>query len=205
MAAPITHIVFTDKVFNKFFPDKKREDFFIGTIFPDIRYFGIIGRNNSHFKGLKINDLKNENSFSAGLKFHSLLDEIRLNFIKSRNFYSLCPDLEHKIEALKLLEDELHYDKIKEWGEFVGFLNKILPEELDFGIKKEDIKRWHKIHQNYFSKKPDDKSREQVCQKLGFSKDEIDKMNNFIDKEKSNIGLKLLIEELYNDFEKFLI
>lgn len=51
MATPITHIVLTEKVFEKFFKDKTRKDFFIGTSFPDIKYLKVIDRDKSHFNG----------------------------------------------------------------------------------------------------------------------------------------------------------
>jgi len=51
MAAPITHIALTEKIFDKFFKDKKRKDFFIGTLFPDIRYLKITRDSGSRDPG----------------------------------------------------------------------------------------------------------------------------------------------------------
>ena len=81
MAAPITHIVLTDKIFQNHFKDKNKADFYTGTVFPDIRYLGVIDRNKTHFKNLKISDVKKETSFWAGFKFHSFLDEAREKFL----------------------------------------------------------------------------------------------------------------------------
>ena len=36
MAAPATHIVLTDKIYNRYFSDIDRKKFYIGTLFPDI-------------------------------------------------------------------------------------------------------------------------------------------------------------------------
>ncbi|MDP2932964.1 MAG: hypothetical protein Q8N81_02425, partial [bacterium] len=118
MAAPITHIVLAEKVFNKYFSDKKRKDFYVGTIFSDIRYLGAIDRKSTHspLRELNLKDVKEEqNSFTAGLKFHSLVDDIRERFIESKNIHSMIPESKHKTQILKLLEDELYYNKINNW------------------------------------------------------------------------------------------
>lgn len=81
MAAPITHVVLTAKIFDNFFQDKVKKDFFIGTLFPDIRYLKVIDRDQTHFSNLSISDLKTEDSFLAGMKFHSMIDVVREKFI----------------------------------------------------------------------------------------------------------------------------
>ena len=65
MAAPITHIALTEKIFDKFFKNKTRKDFFIGTSFPDIRYLKVIDRDKTHYDDLSVADLGNDASFSA--------------------------------------------------------------------------------------------------------------------------------------------
>ncbi|MFH1308620.1 MAG: hypothetical protein ABIH51_01245 [Patescibacteria group bacterium] len=172
MATPITHIVLTEKVFNKYFSDKNKEDFYIGTIFPDIRYLGVIDRDKTHFplKCLKLEDIKKEqNSFIAGLKFHSLIDDIREKFVKSKDIYLLIPESKYKIQTLKILEDELYYNKVNNWKQFINFLDNILPEELSFNIKEKDIGRWHNILQDYFSQKPDKQTIWNFANGLNFS------------------------------------
>lgn len=202
MAAPITHIVFTDKVFDKFFSDKKRKDFFIGTVFPDIRYLKVIDRRAAHFPfgNVTIKDVeKEENSFRAGLKFHSLVDDVREKYIRTKDVYSFCPNLKYKKEALKLFEDELHYDKINNWTDIINFLDEVLAEESLFNIQEKDIKKWHKILQDYFYRKPDREIREKFGRGLGFSKDAIEEIDDFINQAESNDRIKQTIEELYNN------
>ncbi len=92
MAAPITHIVLTQKIFDKYFRRLDHQLFFIGTLLPDIRYLGVIDRKETHYKNLSIKDLNGEKSFLAGLKFHSILDEVREKFIIENDIYSLCMD-----------------------------------------------------------------------------------------------------------------
>ena len=60
MAAPITHIVLTNKIFNKYFSNKEKGDFFIGASFPDIRYLKVIKREKTHFNNITLNEIKLE-------------------------------------------------------------------------------------------------------------------------------------------------
>jgi len=208
MAAPITHIVLTEKVFNKHFSDKKRKDFYIGTVFSDIRHLGVVDRKSTHFllQELELEDIKKEqNSFTSGLKLHSLVDDIRERFIESKNVYSLIPESKYKTQILKLLEDGLYYDKVNNWKEFIKFLDNILAEELSFNIQEKDIRRWHNILQNYFSKKPDKQVRENLAKELNFSEEGQREIVNLVEQIKSNEKIKQIIEEFYNNFESFLI
>lgn len=134
MAAPITHIVLTEKIFDKFFKDKIRKDFFIGTSFPDIRYLKVIDRDKTHYNDLSVLDLGNDESFSAGVKFHSILDHAREKFIVENDTYSLCPKSKYITQSLKILEDEIFYQYTKDWGVYIDYLNEILPIERVYGI-----------------------------------------------------------------------
>lgn len=78
MAAPITHIVLADKVWAQFLSSFNKNDFFIGTSFPDIRYLKVINREKTHFKNQSINDIKSDDSIIAGIKFHSIPLSMRL-------------------------------------------------------------------------------------------------------------------------------
>jgi len=208
VAAPITHIVLTEKIFNKHFSNKNRRDFYIGTVFPDIRYLGVVDRKNTHFPFQEV-DLKDviqeKNSFITGLKFHSLVDDFRERFIKSKNIYSLIPESEYKSQTLKFLEDELNYNKVKDWNKIITFFDDILSEELDFDIKKENIKKWHNILQGYLSKKPNKESMEMIAIDLQFPKEAQKGIINLVEQIRPNKEIRQAIEEFYNNFESFLI
>jgi len=199
VAAPITHIALTEKVFNKYFSDKSRKDFYIGTVFSDIRHLGVVDRKSTHFPLQEV-DLKDviqeENSFTAGLKFHSLIDDFKERFIKSKNIYSLIPESKYKPQALKLLEDELNYNKV------ITFFDDILSEELDFDIKEEDIKKWHDILQRYFSKKP---NIEMIVIDLQFSEEVQKEIINLVKEIRPSKKIRQAIEEFYNNFESSLV
>lgn len=54
MAAPITHVALTEKIFNNIFHNYDKKEFIIGTSFPDIRYLGTIDREKTR---LSVNNL----------------------------------------------------------------------------------------------------------------------------------------------------
>ena len=47
MGTDITHIVLTEKIYDYLFRNKIKKDFFIGTLFPDIRYLEVIKKNDN--------------------------------------------------------------------------------------------------------------------------------------------------------------
>lgn len=205
MAAPVTHIVLTEKIFNKYFKNKNKKDFFVGTSFPDVRYLRVIEREKTHFLNIKINELINQDSFTAGLKFHSLIDEICVKLMESEEIYSLCPGSKYPSHFfIYLLMDELLYDKINRWDNFIDFFNKVVSGEKSFGISIEIIERWHRILQNYFSQKPNDNSREKLITSIDFSEDDANNINNLISEIKSNRKINNVVKKLYLNFDSFI-
>lgn len=109
MPNQITHIVLAAKVFDKTFSKFNKSDFFIGTVFPDIRYLGVVKRNKTHFSNMTLDlVLKAKTSFEAGFLFHSLVD-----IIFNNNVVSILPKTDNfndMVGAIKLLTDELFYN-----------------------------------------------------------------------------------------------
>jgi hypothetical protein len=204
MAAPITHIALTEKIFDKFFKNKKKKDFFIGTLFPDIQYLKVIDRNKTHYNNLVLNDLEKDNSFLTGVKFHSILDIAREKFIVANNVYSLCPESKYITQSLKLLEDEIFYQHIEDWNEYIDYLNEILPDEINFGVAKSDIKKWHLLLQQYFLKQPNKRSITDFILGIDFSQEAADKINIDIEKMRANKKIINIIKNLYKNFDLLL-
>lgn len=204
MAAPITHIALTQKIFDKFFGNRRKKDFFVGTCFPDIRYPTNINRDKTHFEDITLNDLKQNNSFWAGLKFHSILDIVREKFIVKNNIYSFCPKSQFIAQSLKIVEDQIFYQRIKNWQEYIDYLNKILPEETKFGITKKDVQKWHELLQEYFANQPNKKSIENLIIGIGLSKKVADEINQNIKKIKNNNKVINIINNLYKNFDSLL-
>ena len=204
MAAPITHIVLAAKIFDKYFKDKERRDFFIGTSFPDIRYLKVITRDKTHYQGLKISDLKNDESFLAGLKFHSIVDLARESFIVENNIYSLCPESKYITQSLKILEDEIFYHHIKDWTIYTNYFQKILSSERNYGIAETDLKKWHTSLCQYFQKEPNKETITNFTLALGFPQEVADETNQNIDAMRENKQIIKIIENLYENFESLI-
>ena len=138
MAAPITHIVLANKVFDNYFSKFEEGEFFIGTSFPDIRYLKVLDRDTTHFKNVELNlrTLNLDNSFVAGAKFHVIVDWIRENYIIANNTYEQIPKSRYVTQSLKLLEDELLYEKIGSWDQIVKDFEHVPYEQIDFVLDK---------------------------------------------------------------------
>jgi len=204
MAAPITHIALTEKIFDKFFKDKIRKDFFIGTSFPDIRYLKVVDRDKTHYDGLSIADLGNDESFSAGVKFHSILDHTREKFIVENDTYSLCPESKYITQSLKILEDEIFYQHVKDWTVYTEYLNEILQVEIDYGVAEKDLKKWHSLLQQYFQQQPDNNAVRNFTLGIGFTEEIADEINQNIAVMKANKKIINIIKKLYKNFDSLI-
>ncbi len=204
MAAPITHITLTEKIFDKFFKNKLAKDFFIGTSFPDIRYLKVIERDKTHYDDLSISHLKYDEPFIAGLKFHSILDHARENFIIKNNTYSLCPESKYITQSLKILEDEIFYKKIKDWTIYENYFNKIIQAEREYGISEKDLKKWHSLLQQYFQKQPNKDTIKSFILGIGFTEEIAKKINHNITIMKGNKKIINTIENLYKNFDSLI-
>lgn len=138
-------------------------------------------------------------SFIAGLKFHSVIDKVREQYIVSSGIYDLCPDSKYKTQWLKILEDRILYTFVGDWGEFSKYLNEILSEEKTLGVNEVDLKRWHSALQRYFSNKPSHKTMQGFTSELGFSKEVSDEWEDNIQKIKDN---KKIIDTFRNLYQK---
>jgi len=201
MAAPITHIVFADKIFDKYFSDKEKPDFFLGTSFPDIRYPAKIERSLTHLEFNNINDIQKDDSFIAGLKFHNFLDKIREEFIVSKKLYAMCPDSKTITMSVKFLEDEIFYSKLNNWKEFSSYFDNIISEETNFNINKDVLENWHTSISKYISNIPEDKTRHELVKNMGFPEDLAIQINNDIKIMKSNSEITNIINDFYNKFD----
>lgn len=204
MAAPITHIVLSDKIFEKYFSKFSKQDFFIGTSFPDIRYLGVIERNKTHFSNVSFKEIEQKNSFWAGLLFHSFVDKVEMQYMKLNNIYSLMPHSKHVGHSLKFFEDELLYGKLKDWDRIISFMEEISPEELNFGVEENFVKKWHLMRQKYFSQKPNSKTRKELLLQTIIPRREIEAIESIISAMKSNKEICKIIENFYQDFDKVI-
>lgn len=205
MAAPTTHIVLTEKVFEKNFSKKDKKEFYVGTSFPDIRYLGVIDRNKTHFNETNMEDVLKSDSFLAGMKFHSLVDRVREDFMNDKNLYSLFPESPFLIQAVKVFEDKVLYPKVLDWKKVIHFFDDIDRNELGLGIEEKDILRWHHLLRHYFSQPIDnDAIIKMFNADLGRPREMVDGiisvLKNVSDKDKAT----KIVEDFYENFEKLI-
>src|SRR3989339_2061584 len=203
MAFPITHIVLAEKVFDKFFKDKNKKEFFVGTLFPDIRYLKSIKREETHFRGLFFADLEKETAFNAGLKFHSLVDQVREMFLEKNNVFSLCPKSSQIKYSLKALEDEIFHPYLETWPEYAGYLTEVLPEETAFGVEEKTVKKWHTLIREYLLEPPSEQSRQELLG-LGFPNETVREINETVAKIKTDEKVTGILKKMYRNFETLL-
>lgn len=151
MAAPITHIVLANKVFERDFVGRDKLKFMVGTSFPDIRYLVSIDREKTHAAATDLKELKNERDFFAGLKLHSWVDDTRERYMQKAGLYALFPESKYLLHGVKMFEDQVFYEKVENWSEVVSYFREILDEEKELGVTEVDLDRWHKWIMNYFS------------------------------------------------------
>lgn len=204
MAATITHFVLADKVFGKLFQHLKKDEFFIGNIFPDIRYIGVIDRGKTHSDDVSLEDIVQEDSFNAGAKFHQLTDKVEAKYTEDHDINSMFPHLEHATQSLKLFSDEILYPKVENWQEYASFFTKILPQEQKFGIVDKDILKWHQMVQRYISQKPNPKTRTELIKGTIMPLESALIVNHNIEEIRKDDRMEKIIFDFYDNFEILL-
>ncbi|MEK7600512.1 MAG: hypothetical protein AAB463_00945 [Patescibacteria group bacterium] len=206
MANQITHVALAEKKYDSLFSKFGKEDFFIGTVFPDIRYLGVIDRERTHNTNFLLPAiLDGENTaFQAGVKYHCLVDAVREKFIIEQGLYALVPQSKYITQAIKCLEDEIYYPKVSDWAVYVAMLHKTLPEETAYGVASDDIARWHNLLADYFRKTPDDISREGLMMSIGFPKTVADEINTLVRQMRESGPVVGIIAQFWNNFDALL-
>lgn len=149
-AGPVTHAYLAQKWIssNEKYNNQEESSFIRGTLFPDVRYLGVISRKDTHDMGLSLQDIKCDVSpFSKGKKLHSFVDEKREKFVvKSKIFDQLknVPGQKYMGTFLKLLEDEVLYQK-GTWAKTRAALRVVDDSEMAYKIKTEEMMKWHLV------------------------------------------------------------
>lgn len=204
MAGPITHIVLANKVFQHYFPDKEKRSFFIGTSFPDIRYLGVIKRDITHSSISSIKQITSQSSFQAGFEFHSLVDQVREQFVSFQGVYDLVPSSRYITQAIKFMEDDYFYSHIDNWRSIIDYFDIILKEELQFGIEEKDIMRWHQILQMYCQSQPNRDSLSRFIKETIQNQEVADGINKIVSEIKEEAKIKKIISDFYTEFNRLI-
>ena len=202
MAAPIPHIVLAEKIFEKYFSEKNRADFMIGTSFPDIRRMGNFDRRKTHLESICFDELKGESAFSAGFKLHSLVDKTMDVYREETGLYSLFSSLEYQDSAMKVFGDVVLYDRVKNWGKIIKYFEKVSEEELKYGVGKEVVEQWHMKLMKYFFQKPDSVERiSKLISEQGEVPERIYRTISGVSDKKRAVKL---FEDYYDNFEEII-
>ncbi|HLM84015.1 MAG TPA: hypothetical protein VK254_02295 [Candidatus Bathyarchaeia archaeon] len=186
MASQISHVIYAQKYLEKN-PRKGGEFFILGTLFPDMRRVAErLARKDTHMHFEKIDlDFSGLDLFEAGWKFHAWCDMRREEILNKYNFYSLRGA--NAIDpTAKMVEDELVYDKYKNWEKLIHFLNNPPVIHTSLDVSQETIERWYAILAKYFQKKPDDRTIKIYLSKQSSNKAEIEEIIDGVRKLREN-------------------
>ena len=160
-ANPITHIYLTEQwlQFNSTFTEKQASAFIVGNLYPDIEYLETTKIAETHLLNVTLDDIdKAPDAFTAGVLLHSYVDEQRDDIIAVSNIYNCFQEVAssgHLDTLLKLVEDEMIYDKIDVLATF-NALQKFPLQEKKQGLTMQDLQEWHLFLSLYISVRPSD-------------------------------------------------
>jgi hypothetical protein len=203
MAAPITHVVLAEKVYTKYFSNKNRKEFLVGTCFSDIRYLGVIDRSKTHYEENDFADILKSDAFTAGMRFHSFVDNVREKYMNEKGLYAFFPESAYLTQAVKIFEDEVLQKKIKDWGEIGGYFEEIDEGEMKFGIAEEDVERWHTLLRHYFSGTYiSDEVIKRFVADMGRPESMSEEMIRVLKEVSDRDKAAKIVEDFYGDFEE---
>jgi hypothetical protein len=188
----------SDRLYGKF----DRGAFIVGTVFPDIRYLKVVERDKTHFNELPFQSILDEqDSFSAGLKYHSLVDEVREKYMVEKGIYAHTPSSKFITQALKTYEDEVLYANVSDWNQVVTYLGEVLPEETVLVGQADKVKAWHSLMQEYFKEAPTDISRRNFILGVGFSEEIAIEINELIAQMRQIPKVREVIVDLHESWD----
>lgn len=172
MASQIAHIVYAKKYFEKIengknndaflneekimYPHKfNRDEFFLGSVFPDIRMIEpSIKRGDTHLRFYPLDlDFSGLTSFEAGWKFHLYCDMRREEILNKQKFYQLEKTEEFFGRSAKLIEDILLYDAYDNWEKMANYFRNPPAINPDIEIDRRTFTLWYAIIAKYIEEK----------------------------------------------------
>lgn len=207
-AAPVTHAILAEKWMDlhEHYDDDQKRSFILGTLFPDIRYLGVITRSQTHEKGVTLQKLKeNQSEFTKGKRLHAFVDKAREALVVKWKIYQRLKNVpgHRKSLFLKLLEDEILFDR-QAWNDIRRYLSHLHQEERDQGIKDEDIRRWHTNQLRAFRAPPSIYLKYLSMFGLGFAKvppEIIAKWSKLLPEYAADPKMKEYVENLVKEFD----
>lgn len=195
MPGPVTHIVIAEKILAKHAIESSN-DFYIGSLFPDIRMLGIISRDHTHREDVSLeNALSAQSDFMKGFLLHSWIDESRESFVLKRNVYINLPEEYLTTVALKICEDAYLYDRYSDWPNVVKALNTIAADEMNYNVDNLDLLKWHHMNQELLTSHSL-KTYVNFLRAAGFSAEQVQRIIELV----NEIELTSTLDTYFNDY-----
>lgn len=171
MPSLLSHLAYAQRLADKY-PVEDMAAYLRGTIFPDIRYLGVIDRANSHRTGVILEEVMAEqNSWKRGFLLHCWLDSIWTGYWLQFGIGTDNPSHKTLWMAMKLVEDERLYTSIFDKSGIAVTLTGLDDEALAFGVKSSDIGHWGKLVGCLLAAPPTSATRALFYRELSISHD----------------------------------
>ena len=204
MAGEIGHVVYGARMLSYLDDKVQNPAYWVGTLFPDIRHTGVVSRHRTHPTDVTLDSLVGPDDFATGMRVHAWIDATREKFLREANIKESLPWHPFVPHALKLVEDELLYDRYDDWNLIHRVLSKVWEEEVRLMNDSQRIGEWHRVLQDYFKKKPDDASREQLSIGIGLSKNSASEINSVVNMLEKDGRAEKLVERFLEHLERLL-
>lgn len=180
MAGEVGHVVYAARMLTYLDDKVSDSSYWAGTLFPDIRHLGVISRHSTHPSDISLKSLEGKNDFHTGMRVHTWIDATREKFLRDNNVKERLPWHPFVPHALKLMEDELLYNRFDDWNLIQRTLNKVYEDELFYVDSQEKIVEWHRILQDYFKEKPNDETRLALATAIGITETSARELNTVV-------------------------
>lgn len=205
MASQISHIPYGKKVKDLFLSDQiiDEKNFFVGTVFPDIRYLGVIDRDKSHHENPTVEGLRSiKGDFEKGTYAHALVDIEREKLLEKLGIHEIIDGNKFATYAMKFIEDEFSYKFVQDWSLYRSYLDTVLEEEKAL-VPENAAQKWHSTLCNYFSQTPNWESVVNFAKVLkGFDSAVLNEVKTEINKIKNNPQAMDIIGKTYSELFK---
>jgi len=172
MPLPFSHIVYADKILRTKLKDRQidEQEFFVGTVFPDVRYLVKDKRETTHPKFKNSQEIFNKvmgekDSFKLGWLVHLYID------LKWAEYWLeyFGQDVEKYLKnltALNVLSDQYLFNGFKHKSKIKEYLNEVSSKETQY-YKLQDIKKWHEFVKRFLERKLDYNLGKEVIKMIG--------------------------------------
>ncbi len=204
MPGPVTHIILADKVFDRHFPGKNRRQFYLGTLFPDIRYLGVIARNQTHPKVNGMEEIAGLDDFQAGIAFHALCDQINREYMVAHQAAGAETTNLYSGFLLKLAVDMHAYPYRSNWQPIAGYLDHLPEEAAAFGVSRSHMAAWHRLLKQYLGRPPDPELMINLARQAGIQPAAGSQSMPTLDEIRNNQAVATLVAAFFEQFDALI-